>query len=373
MSPEHALLPVIDKIYAAAAREIALDDALRSFASLMGDFVAAMFIHDPMVGNSEIVSDAAFGIERSWLEFYNRRFSTNNPLIQLGIVDLMAGRIVNTEDLMPWRQVMKTDYYNEFLQPLGVRYSLGALITGQAQRFGSLITARTEQAGPYTTQLIGFVEAIRPHVARALHILEFFEGSELSLLLFRNAMDQLPFSVLLLDNDRRVIYANARAQRRLQDGDGICELRGRFAVAGLDRDAFDCSWAELVASELSSEGRFSARGTEDVPPLRIEVTRILVPGALINSGRMWMVRLSDHSIERRHLLSDWKARFNLTAAECKVGLSLLEYGDAVSVAGALSLSKETVRAHLKTMFLKTASKSQAALVLRLAMGSRIIN
>jgi len=73
------LLPVIDRIYAAAAREISLDDAFRAIAELMGDFIAAMFVHDPMVGDSEIVADAAHGIERGWLEFYNRRFGTETP------------------------------------------------------------------------------------------------------------------------------------------------------------------------------------------------------------------------------------------------------------------------------------------------------
>jgi len=293
-------------------------------------------------------------------------------LIQRGLVDLMAGRIVNTEKLMPWIEVQQSDYFRDFLQPLGVRYSLGALISGRAQRFGSLITARAEAAGPYTDELVNRLDTIRPHLARALHILEFFDGATLSLALFRSSMDRLPFSVLLVDSKRKVIYANASSQRRLQLCDGIADMHGRLVAVGEDRDAFDRAWTSLTSSELSSEGRFTIRGTGDVPELRVEATRIMVSGALVNGERMWMLRLSDQVIERRHLMADWKARHALTSAECKVGLALLECGDAVSVATQLGIAENTVRAHLKAMFAKTGTCTQAAMVLRLAVSAQVI-
>lgn len=366
------LLPVVDKIYAAAAQEVSLDDAFKSIAQLMGDFVAAMFVHDPMVGDSEMVSDAAYGIDRTWLDFYNRRFGTDNPWIQRGLPDLMAGRIVNTDELMPWSEVQKTDYYREFLRPLGVRYSLGAVISGRAQRFGSLITARSEKAGPYTHRLIGQLDAIRPHLARALHILEFFDGATLSLSLFRTSMDRLPFSILLVDSSRKIVYANASAQRRLDQSDGIAEVRGRLVAVGRDRDAFERAWVTMTLAEISSEGRFSMRSTDDVAPLRIEATRIKVPG-VSSGGLMWMLRLSDQVIERCHLMADWRARFAFTPAECKVGLSLLECGNAVSVATQLRIAENTVRVHLKSMFAKTGTHSQTSLVLRLAVTAQVVN
>ncbi|MCQ4167210.1 helix-turn-helix transcriptional regulator [Tahibacter harae] len=371
VSDPAALLPVIDRIYAAAAREVPLDEAFQAFAELMGDFVAALFVHDPVPGGA--VMESAAGLDRHWPGEYNRRWSSRTPLLQRGLGELMAGRIVSSEDIMPWDELVETDYYREFYAPLGCRYSLGVLVAGDGRRYASLVTARGERAGPYQARHRALIAAVRSHLGRALHMLEFFEGATLSLDLFRQAMDQLPFPVLLLDDQRRVVYANQRAAARLQQGDGIVESRGRLSASGAERDSFEQGWNQLVQDALAAEGRFRIRGSGDPVPLRLEATRIGVSGATAAGGRLWLLRLCEGTFSRRQLALDWRTRFGLTGSECRVGTALLEHGDAVSVAAALGMAENTVRAHLKNMFAKTATRSQAALVLRLAMEGRLVD
>jgi DNA-binding CsgD family transcriptional regulator len=216
--------------------------------------------------------------------------------------------------------------------------------------------------------------AIRPHLARALHLLECFQGAAaVGLGLFRRAMDGLPFSVLLLDDGRRMVYANRRAQARLQAVDGIVDVRGRLGVGGPDREAFETGWTALRADPLGTGRQFVLRSNGDSAPLDLEATRLAPAGTAAEGGRIWMLRLSDAPVSRRHLCAVWMTRFGLTASECKVGLALLERGDAASIAATLRISDNTARSHLKSMFAKAGVRSQASLALALSPPLRLVD
>jgi len=67
-------------------------------------------------------------------------------------------------------------------------------------------------------------------------------------------------------------------------------------------------------------GFLALRSGSDTVPLDLEVTRLALAGTAAESGRIWMLRLSDAPVSWRHLCAVWMARFGLTASECKVGL-----------------------------------------------------
>jgi len=69
--------------------------------------------------------------------------------------------------------------------------------------------------------------------------------------------------------------------------------------------------------------------------------------------------LSQRSDDLRDVLA---ARFDLTPAEARVAIHLVEGGDIASYAKAAGVSLGTVRTHLKAIFAKTGVNRQAALV-----------
>lgn len=363
-STEHRseLLGVVEQIYAAAAGELRLEDAFESFTTLMGDYATAVFGHDPVLGESTM--EAVVGVERSWLEEYNRRWGASNPLMARGIGDLMAGRIVNSEALIPWHELQQTDYYREFLAPMGCRYSLGAMVTGKAQRHASLVTARREAAGPYTARHFAHVDAIRRHLARALHILEFFDGQGLWIDTYRATIDRMPFSVLLLDDEARIVHANARARQRLSDGDALQERKGVLASIDGGRSALAAQWRALVSDPLLAECRLAARFGGARSVLNAELSRLDVRGTG-HPGRIWMLRFHDAQLDAEVLSALWRSSYALTEAECRTAQALLRHGSTRAAAAQLGRSENTVREHLKHMFVKTATSNQAALTVKL--------
>jgi len=372
MSMSERVLPAIDTIYAAAAREIPLDAALQAVADVTGDAVSMLFLHGAAADDSSML--AAVGVDAARRETYNRRWNAGNPLLARGTAELMNGRIVGVDELVPWSEFTGTDYYREFHAALDCRHGVATRIASDGTRFVSLLTARHAQAGPHETAQLDALAAIRPHLSRALHLLECFQGAAAAGLgLFRRALDGLPFSVVLLDDERRVVYANRRAQARLQAGDGIVDVRGRLSVGGPDREAFESGWKVLRSHPLGAGRHFVLRSSGETVPLELDVTRLATTGTNTDGSRIWMLRLSDAPVSRRHLCAVWMARFGLTASECKVGLALLEHGDAVSIAATLRITDNTARAHLKSMFAKAGVRSQASLALALSLPLRLVD
>lgn len=355
---ERSALTVIDKIYAAAAREIRLDDALESMAEALGDFVVALFGHDTVLGETSF--EAAHGIDRQWMDFYDRRFGAANPLLQRGADDLMRGQTIIGDKLMPWDELQKTDYYREFLGPLKVRHTLATLVSGQAQKHGSIVTARAEERGPYRQLHLDLVDTLRPHLARALHILEFFEGLVVDLAALRSMVDDLSYSVLVLDESRRCVFANRKAAERIAAGDGLFESAGRIGSRAAAE--FITSWERLVRSGFSSRGYLPLLTAGDA---LIEVSRLAIADPSLHR-RLWVLNVRDLSIDATDAKLAWRTRHGLSEAECAVGVSLLSHDNAVAIAHDLGLSADTVRSHLKRMFTKLGVRSQTALALRLA-------
>lgn len=58
--------------------------------------------------------------------------------------------------------------------------------------------------------------------------------------------------------------------------------------------------------------------------------------------------------------------FNLTPAEAKVAKSVASLGGAAPASGALGLSANTVKTHLRSIFAKTGTRSQSALAVLLS-------
>jgi len=351
------LLDVIERIYAAAARERPLEDPLGRLAESLGDTGMGMYSHDPVLGETRV--EVGVGVDRAWLETYNTQWAHRNPVMQRGIADVMSGRIVDTEDVMPWHEVQKTDYYREYLRPLGLRYSFCALVAGKAQRFGSLVSVRGEQAGPYRPEHLQFVERMRPHLARALHLLEFFDNAQLTITQLSATLDGLPFALLVVDDERRLLFCNRKADDVVARGRPLAVRNGRLVVP--ESSDFAAQWKALVSSPMSVglRLRLDPSGHHE-----LDASRIGLPGAV--SGRCWLLRLFDDRLDDARAARVWEQRWDLTPAEIRVALALLRHEDAPGAASALGLSVETVRGHLRNLFAKTGVRSQARLAFELA-------
>lgn len=347
---------LVDRLYAAAAGEIPLAAALAATAAEAGATLGLLTLQHR--GGVRVLASSGPGI-------------VPGPAPDAGLDALLSDGLTGSHgtpaelDLAaspPSRDATG----GETRAVSGCRHLLLVPLVAESPQQAVLLLAR--HAGTFTTAQRERCAALRVHWRRVLQLRgHLHEGPAIGRLLAQT-LEALPCPVLLLDDERRVLQANRAAHARLQAGETLTELRGRLVAGGADREAFEADWAAMCADPAGTGRAFALRRNGESAGLLLDAT------ALDEAGeRIWLLRLAETVASRPRLAAGWRLQFALTASECRVGLALLEHGDAVSVAAALGVTGNTVRSHLKTMFAKTGTHSQAALALRLAQPLRLID
>ncbi len=344
---------IVDRLYAAAAGEITLDAALAATAGHAGAALGLLLVPE---GDGEVHLQAAAGLPTA------PGAEARAGLATLLALDLTARRdgAVLALDATAWPP-------GAVAAP-GCRHLLLMPLAADAQRPAVLLLARPAEAGPFTPAQRERCTALRAHWQRVLQLLGRLPGRDAAGGLLARTLDALPAPLLLLDDERRVLQANRAARERLRTCEVLTELRGRLVACGAERETFEHDWAAMCADAASTGRAFGLRRNGDATGLGLDAT------VLDHAGRrIWLLRVIENTASRQRLSTGWRTQFGLTVSECRVGLALLEHGDAVSIAAALGIADNTVRSHLKTMFAKAGVHSQAALALRLALPLRLVD
>ena len=347
---------LVDRLYAAAAGETPLDAALAATAAAAGATLGLLTLQ--RCGGFRVL--ASGGLD-----------TVPGADLDAGLGALLSDGLAGSRgtpvelDVAAWPPP-RDAIGGETLAASGCRHLLLVPLVAESPQRAVLLLAR--RIAPFTPAQREQCAALRVHWRRVLQLRgHLHDGPPVGSLLART-LEALPCPVLLLDDERRMLLANRAAHARLQAGEALTELRGRLVAGGADREAFEADWAAMCADSAGTGRTFALRRNGESAGLLLDVT------ALDGAGeRIWLLRLAETTASRRQLAAGWRLQFALTASECRVGLALLEHGDAVSVAAALGVAGNTVRSHLKTMFAKTGTHSQAALALRLAQPLRLID
>jgi DNA-binding CsgD family transcriptional regulator len=184
-------------------------------------------------------------------------------------------------------------------------------------------------------------------------------------------IDRLRRAVLLLDDERRVLFANAAARRELTEGDAFRETDGRLEIrapvpmermqAYLDKKGPEARDAQRLLLTLE---RFNGQPAYRMLLMRLEAD--LCPGSQACHLMMVFDPHAARAVEREVLLG----LYDLTPAEAEIAAQLFSGLTVNGVAAALGSSPRTVRAHLRSIFRKCEVESQAQLLQLLALGPR---
>ena len=184
-------------------------------------------------------------------------------------------------------------------------------------------------------------------------------------------IDRLRRAVLLLDDERRVLFANASARTMMAEGDAFRETDGRLEL---------CTPARLQRLQGYLEGQ-SSNGPDPQrlllkldrsngqPAYRMLLLRLEAdqcPGSQACHLMMVFDPHAERAVEREVLLG----LYDLTPAEAEIAAQLFSGLHVNDVAAVIGSSPRTVRAHLRSIFRKCEVESQAQLLQLLALGPR---
>lgn len=167
----------------------------------------------------------------------------------------------------------------------------------------------------------------------------------------------------LLDRFGRVIRTSPRFEHVLRAGE-LLRLEGKRLVA-LDEQAGSALSAALASLATGRERRAAAiplsRGGESPSIFSLypldETATAKLPGAAATLGVLTNPAQRQGRIDRR-----LQRAFGLTLRETKVAALLADGRDLEQIAADLSISRETVRVHLRNIFAKTDTRRQTEFI-----------
>jgi DNA-binding CsgD family transcriptional regulator len=188
------------------------------------------------------------------------------------------------------------------------------------------------------------------------------------------ALDHIPYGIVIVSEDMKVILHNETAATLFAAADGIGLSRGHLLLNRWRADEFKCRISESL--NRVAEGNLPCTVVLRVERPSGSMAYQVVAHPLCHQSDddpprhhgVWIVSIHDpdqHAELPRSLLRDY---FHMTDAEIEVCRQLFISGSIDKAASELDISRNTVKTHLQRIYAKCGVKSQSLLVMRLTLG-----
>ena len=360
-SREQRLSDLIGVIYDAAIDPSLWQCAIERSADFVGGAGAALFCKD--VGADHASSPHHFGFERPLPAYL---FQQIDPLERHFLGDLEEP--VATTDLIPFRELARTELYRQWAQPCGFVDFVSAVIDRTAISAAIFGVFRHERNGTVDDRARRHMRLIAPHIRRSILIGKMFEFKAAEAATFVDALDGLSSGMYLVDADGRLIHANAAGNAILAARDILDSIGGRLV-------ARDARAQQTLRDIFANAGRGDAAlGTKGIAvPLTgkggeryVAHALPLTSGARRRAGIVYTAAAALF-VRKAALVASAMSQvigeaFKLTPTELRVLLAIIEVGGVPEVATAFGVADTTVRTHVNRLFEKTGATRQADLV-----------
>jgi DNA-binding CsgD family transcriptional regulator len=361
-SRDQQLSEVIGVIYDAAIDPKLWEYAIERAAYFVGGAGAALFCKD--VGADHASSAHHFGFETPLPADLYQKISSSAERHFLGDLE----QPIATTDLIPFRELAKTDLYRQWAQPLGYVDFLTTVIERTAISVAIFGVFRHERDGIVDDRARRQMRLIAPHVRRAVLIGRMFEFRAAELATFVDTLDGLSTGMYLVDAEGRLIHANTAGNALLSASDVLTSSGGRLVA----RDAqAQQTLRDVFAAAGQGDAALGNRGIA-VPLIGKSGERYVAHALPLTSGarrRAGIVYTAAAAlfVRKAALLASSTSQvigetFKLTPTELRVLLAIIEVGGIPDVATAFGVADTTVRTHVNRLFEKTGVTRQADLV-----------
>lgn len=294
---------------------------------------------------------------------YQAYFGKLDPRRELAS-KLGTGRIFACHHYFDETFVNRSEFYQDFLRPHGLRYTLASCLYQDDTLEISLGLIRAAECGPYSDTDQERFTRLKPHIHRAVQLMLRGETLSRKADIAEAALDISPLAVIAVDRHRRPVYANKRAEALLDAGH-LLTTRGGVLCAVESRQGEQLD----VALETTLKTR---------RPRNI-LLKTCVTNGEEESFSLTMLHVSEHRLSAVHqstvlcLIAPLSVRriatghqlmemFDLTAAEARLARALAQGMRLEDYAVCNDLRLPTVKTQLRGIFAKTATSRQAELV-----------
>ena len=239
------------KLFSAAIGQVEWEHFLDELSSQSGDICTHLIGYDM---EADLAIDfATVGYDPEFIGTYNDHFSSLNAWAP-GFAAQPAGVPVDCEVMCPTHELIKTEFYNDWLRPQeDIIQGGGAIIFKQGTRTFALGgNIRLKDSERLKDSWLRLVHQIMPHMQQALEVSRALTGARLeTAVVASEGLRQVP-GIIMLSEAGRIIFSNSIAQSMLAKGIPVAsELRGTLSFLGRGGKAERQSVLDFLGSRLT--------------------------------------------------------------------------------------------------------------------------
>ena len=298
---------------------------------------------------------------------YQQQFFALDPF-----VNLPPGQVVTQRELVPDSELRGSEYYRNYLEPIGLFHILGVDTVEPDGMQARLRAARRPDEAAFDDSHKALFERLLPHLRRAIQIHARLNRVESERDLYADAVGHMALATLVLDERGKILNSNTIAEALLQQSDGISVSDERLHLSDREADSLLQSLVEEAISAQRSGTTSVARALRVPRPSSQQAYGLVVrpvPASEWSEGQASpcvavFISAPDAPQEtsEQALAASLQQLFQFTPAEANLAIKLARGMSLAEVSDAQNISQHTARAQLKSIFSKTGVSRQAELV-----------
>lgn len=368
MSIDERVLSVVQALYDAAMDETLWPGALRELVDFTGSQAATFWVLDGS-DQPRLPTLTVLNFDPKFQESYQKDGMVPlDPTVQY-LVRHPHAPIVHDGLVITEREKDRSAYYDWHSSWSDTRFRMVGQVRPAPAVQAGVALHRTRQAGRYEAPDIERFAIAHPHLERALSIGFRLGGLGAMQQCTMELLDRNPAAILLLDNNKRVVYSNRPAEELLaaQDGISYTARGGLAALRKQDNDKLQTIISRALSGTASTDsmhgGALRLHRLSRKRPYGVFVASLSGKYPLLSALRPAVCIMIVDPVRQPGLPADrLKAIFSLTDAEARLAVRLVEGDDLRSAAASLKITYGTARARLVQIFQKTETRRQGELI-----------
>lgn len=264
------------------------------------------------------------------------------------------------------RYVARSELYNDFLLPNGVRYTYGLHLDGADGTSELLAILRSPDRPPFEdADTAPELEIITKHLARAARLRAGTRHLQAQAAMGMSVLDQLEMAIVITDETSHAHYLNVAAHQQLGTARNVGIRSGKFTALLPGDDQAVRRLIENATAPMPVAGSYRLHG--DKQHWVITALPLRESHACAAPWQRPMAMLTVGELDRRVTLGPYtlKVLFGLSPAEARLAQALAEGRELTQYAQDANVAINTARTQLRHIFDKTGCRRQADLLRRL--------
>lgn len=354
----------VERLYAAIVDDSQWRNVLKSAADLLDSNGGQYFVWD-LDANQGLFNEVTEELPGREVEAYVTYYGAIDPRRQKSTE--LHNQAFFCQDYFDDRVVSKSEFYQDFLIPNGIRHVFALTTTPADAKTTTFAIYRAPGHVAFNTDTREWGARLQPHLIRAgkLHL----QTRELKLRAdaATSALDVFSYPVVIVDSQRRIVMANAVAESLLSKRAGISARNGMLVAVRPNDDAALGHAIELATGSKQGASRIAVPFTLVVGTNQRYHGGVFPLGPESPLASPWRRPLALIAVSNPDAGQTWGPRemqkfFAFSPAEARIALALAHGQTLADAASQSGITMNTARSQLKSVLRKANVSRQADLV-----------